>query len=106
MSAGHLRRPERRVITVLRAFRSGDAALVALRAGLGEILGAARAASCLDGAADLMALLDRHGWHRLTVMPETTEGWSEDELAVARFVMAATEQRRDVGKRELGPTFF
>jgi hypothetical protein len=99
-SAGDLRRPERRVIALLRAFRAGDAALAALRSGLGEILGPVRAASCLDGTADLMALLDRHGWHRLTVLPETAEGWSEDELAVARFVMAATEQRREVALAE------
>jgi hypothetical protein len=95
-----LRGPELRLIELLRYWDNGPDAREGLWRGLRRHLGSARANSCLDGFSDMMGLLRRHGWHMPTILPVTARGYSEDELAIARFVMAATEQRRDVALQE------
>ncbi|GGB00612.1 hypothetical protein GCM10011324_08610 [Allosediminivita pacifica] len=95
-----MRGPERRVIAVLRAGVAGGTALEALKQDLGEALGAGRAAACLAGFAGMRDIIRRHGWHVPVVLPEDAQGWSEDELSLARFVLAASEQQRDVALAE------
>ncbi|MCC1491264.1 hypothetical protein [Cognatishimia sp. F0-27] len=99
-TASSLRGPERRVIALLRAWHAGEAHQAAAWKDLCKSLGVARARGCLRAFEEMLALMDRHGWRCLTILPETAEGWSEDELSVARFVMAATEQQRDVALSE------
>ena len=95
-----LRGPERRVIAVLRAGFAGRAALEALNAELREALGSARTESCLAGFAEMREIFRRHGWHAPVILPEDAQGWSEDELSLARFVLAASEQQREVALAE------
>lgn len=102
IEAGHLRGPERRIIGLLRAWAVGPPAQAAAWQELCALLGPARASDCLNGFEAMHALLHKHGWRGLTILAVGAEGWSEDELAVARFVLAATEQQREVALAEAG----
>ena len=95
-----LRGLELRLIEILRFWDSGPEARETLWCTLSRHLGTVRANSCLEGFCDMMGLLRKHGWHTPTILPVSAQGYSEDELAIARFVMAATEQRRDVALQE------
>lgn len=90
-----LRGAEKRVIAVLRAWHGGDHAQNDIQADLIASLGEARATSCITAFQQMLDLLAKHGLTSLTIMPVDTKGISQDEAALARFVMAATEQRRD-----------
>jgi len=48
----------------------------------------------------MLQLLAKHSWRPLTIMPMGTKGMTPDEAALARFVMASTEQRRDTALAE------
>ncbi|SDY58743.1 hypothetical protein [Citreimonas salinaria] len=98
--AGVMRRPERRVIAVLRAWAAGPAMLDVLWDELCGTIGESRARSCLIAFFELRSLLDHHAWRMPVLLQEGAEGYSEDELAIARFVMAAAEQRREVALAE------
>ena len=100
IAAGALRGPERRVIDCLRAFASGPEAQEAFWNTLCANIGAARARGCLMAFEVMQDILRRHGWHPPMVLPPTAEGFSEDEMALARFTLAATEQRREVALEE------
>lgn len=91
-----MRAPEWRVVQMLR--RRND--LTRVEAALAEVLGAARARYCLDGFLQLMALLQRHGWHAPLILPADARGVSDDERSLARFVLLATEQDRDLALAE------
>ena len=99
--SGHgLRGPERRLIGMLRLWAEGPDEQVAVWNDLCASLGAARARGCLKGFEDMLELMRKHGWHRPVILPVGAQGYSEDETAIARFVMAATEQRREVALAE------
>ncbi|WGW04618.1 hypothetical protein [Tropicibacter oceani] len=95
-----LRGPERRLIDMLRHWAAGPDAQEGIWRELCQSLGAPRAKGCLRGFEDMLGLLRRHAWHAPMILPISATGYSEDELAIARFVMAATEQRREVAMAE------
>ncbi|WP_420819279.1 hypothetical protein [Pacificoceanicola onchidii] len=88
------------MIGMLRHWAEGEAAQMAVWHDLRQCLGEQRAASCLNGFEDMLDLLKKHGWHAPLILSPEATGYSEDELAIARFVMAATEQRRGVALAE------
>ncbi len=100
IAAGALRGPERRVIECLRAFADGPEAQQEFWNDLCRTLGANRARGCLMAFEEMQALLRRYGWHAPMVLPPDALGFTEDEMALARFTLAATEQRRDVALEE------
>ncbi len=63
-------------------------------------LGSSRARACLQAFEQMLALLTKHGWHSVVILRPTAPRYSADELSITRFVMAATEQRRDVAMTE------
>ncbi|MFW2545458.1 hypothetical protein ACN2XU_22750 [Primorskyibacter sp. 2E107] len=95
-----LRGPEQRLIAMLRLWSQGPKEQDAAWRDLARRLGARRARACLKGFEDMLDLLHKHGWHVPMVLSPEATGYSEDELALARFVMAATEQRREVALAE------
>lgn len=97
-----LRGPEKRVISLLRAWQAGAEAQSDIWDDLHASLGETRARSCLQGFEHMLQLLRTHGWQQLSVLPIGTKGASSDEAAIARFVMAATEQRREAALAEAG----
>ncbi|WP_439121905.1 hypothetical protein [Marivita sp.] len=97
-----LRGPEKRVIALLRAWKSGPDAQRDLWDELQGSMGPARTQSCIQAFEQMLRLLGTHGWHRLAVLSVGTNGVSSDEALVARFVMAATEQRRETALAEAG----
>lgn len=68
--------------------------------GLCQTMGAARARACLQAFEHMLSLLGKHGWQALRLLPQGTDDVSADELSLARFVMAATEQRRETALAE------
>ncbi|WP_375259861.1 hypothetical protein [Citreimonas sp.] len=99
---GVMRRPERRAIAVLRAWAAGSDRLDRLWDELCDSIGEPRARSCLVAFFELRSLLDHHAWRIPVILDQDSDGFSEDELAIARFVMAAAEQRREVALAEAG----
>lgn len=97
-----LRGPERRVVQLLRGWQHGPDAQSALWNDLCRSMGAARARACLQAFEQMLSLLARYGWQALRILPVGTEGVSPDEASLARFIMAATEQRREVALAEAG----
>lgn len=97
-----LRSVETRVIDLLRAWNTGTDAQNAMWVDLQETMGAARAKSCLQAFEQMLRLLKAHSWRALTIMPTGTKGISSDEAALARFVLASTEQRRETALAEAG----
>ena len=95
-----LRGPEKRLVAMLRLWAEGPEAQEAVWRDLCKRLGAPRARACLQGFEVLLGLLKKHGWHAPLVLGPGATGYSEDELAIARFVMAATEQKREVALAE------
>ncbi|MBN9885950.1 hypothetical protein I6N89_01480 [Pelagibaca abyssi] len=71
-----------------------------LEAALADVLGTARARYCVGGFEQLMALLHRHGWHAPLILPADAQGVSDDERSLARFVLLASEQDRDLALAE------
>ena len=90
-----LRGAEKRVIAMLRAWHTGEDAQSELWMDLVASLGETRALSCVKAFEQMLGLLAKHGLRALTILPDETKGISADEAALARFVMAATEQRRE-----------
>ena len=97
-----LRSAEMRVIALLRAWNTNLDAQTAMWEDLQTSLGDARARSCLQAFEQMLQLLAKHSWRPLTIMPMETKGMTPDEAALARFVMASTEQRRDTALAEAG----
>jgi hypothetical protein len=97
-----LRSAEIRVIALLRAWNTNLDAQTEMWDDLKTSMGEARARSCLQAFEQMLQLLAKHGWCPLTIMPMETKGMSPDEAALARFVMASTEQRRDAALAEAG----
>ncbi|MCR9109750.1 hypothetical protein [Marivita sp. XM-24bin2] len=95
-----LRGAERRVVAILRAWTAGPDAQIAIWEDLSGSLGEARARSCLQAFEQMLGLFKKHSWNALTIMPVGIKGLSQDEAAIARFVMAATEQRRETALAE------
>ncbi|MCR8548792.1 hypothetical protein M4578_13220 [Salipiger sp. P9] len=91
-----MRVPEWRVVQMLRQHERPDR----LEAALADVLGPARARYCLDGFARLLALLRQHGWHAPLILPPGAQGVSDDERSLARFVLLAAEQDRDLALAE------
>ncbi len=100
MPDADLRGAERRVISILRAWNAGSDAQIVMREDLSASLGEVRTRSCLQAFEQMFALLKAHSWNALTIMPVGMKGLSRDETAIARFVMAATEQRRETALAE------
>lgn len=97
-----LRGPEKRVIALLRAWRSDPGAQTDLWNDLSRSMGPPRARACLQAFEHMLDLLAQHGWHAMTILSPGTKGISSDEASVTRFVMAATEQDRDTALAEAG----
>ncbi|SDG66874.1 hypothetical protein [Alloyangia pacifica] len=93
-----LRPAEMRVVQLLRLWRADDEAGAQLL--LRDALGFTRARSCLRAFGDLAELLTRHGWHGPLILPQEAQGISDDERAIARFVLTATEQDRELALAE------
>ncbi|AWI84400.1 hypothetical protein CEW88_12330 [Alloyangia pacifica] len=93
-----LRPAETRVVQLLRLWREADEATAQLE--LRDALGFSRARSCLRAFGDFAEILTRHGWHGPLILPTDALGVSDDERAIARFVMTATEQDRDLALAE------
>jgi len=100
LSDDDLRGPETRVISLLRAWRSGPDAQADMWSDLCRSMGPARARACLQAFEQMLKLLNKHGWQALAIMPMDTKGMSSDEASIARFVMAATEQDRETALAE------
>jgi hypothetical protein len=100
LTAARLRQPEHRVVEVFRAWHAGSAARDRLWDTLCEAVGDQRARSCLLAFFDLRSLFDHHAWRMPVLLDPDAAGYSEDEVSIARFVMAATQQRREVALTE------
>lgn len=96
VSLEDLRGPERRVVAILRAWDCGPAAQSDIWSSLCRSIGQARARSCLQAFEQLRRLIRKHGWKTLHILAPETPEVSADEADLARFVMAATEQDRDI----------
>lgn len=88
-----LRPAERWLIELLRLWRDDDEAAAQLL--LRDALGFTRARACLRAFGELAELLTRHGWHSPLILQQGAASSSEDERAIARFVLTATEQDRE-----------
>lgn len=86
---------EGRVIAMLRAWQEGAAAQADICTDLTDTLGPRRAAICLAGFEQVLALLQAHGYAAPKILSPHADEVSPDEVALARFVRAATEQRRE-----------
>lgn len=95
-----LRSAEKRVISLLRAWNTGAEAQQDMWEDLATSMGDLRAKSCMQAFEQMLGLLNLHGWQKLAIMPIGTKGVSPDEAALARFVMASTEQRREAALAE------
>ena len=102
LSESDLRPTERRVIRILRAWQSGADAQVSVWNDLCSTIGQARARASLQAFEQMLRLLGKHGWRKLSILPVGTEGISADEADLARFVLAATEQNREAALSEAG----
>lgn len=102
LSDTELRGPEKRVIAILRAWQNSPQQQAEIWDDLCRSMGEPRARACLQAFEQMQTLIARHGWQALTILPPDTKGISADEAAVARFVMAATEQDRDAALAEAG----
>lgn len=102
LSESELRRPELRVVFLLRAWQGDIETQADVWNDLCRSMGQARARACLQAFEQMLGLLVKHGWQTLTVLPQDTDGVSADEAAIARFVMAATEQRREAALAQAG----
>ncbi|WP_299787177.1 hypothetical protein [uncultured Marivita sp.] len=91
-----LRAPEQRVVTMLRAWQNGEAAQAEVWTSLCRSMSTGRARSCLQAFEHMLMLLRKHGWKPLSIHPADHAQASADEADLARFVMAATEQERDL----------
>ena len=90
---GTLRLSERRVVEMLRfwqADRQGEALDRLCRR-----LGSVRAGFCIRAFSEVMELVRRHAWHAPLILPVGATSHSDDELAIARLILTATEQHRD-----------
>uniref|UniRef100_A0A2A3JNY4 Uncharacterized protein n=1 Tax=Alloyangia mangrovi TaxID=1779329 RepID=A0A2A3JNY4_9RHOB len=65
-----------------------------------DVLGFTRARACLRAFGDFADILTRHGWHGPLILPLDAQGISDDERAIARFVLTATEQDRELALAE------
>lgn len=99
-SAARLRHPEHRVVEVFRAWQTGPEARDRLWETLCDGVGEQRARSCLLAFFELRSLFDHHAWRMPVLLDPEAEGYSEDEVSISRFVMAATQQRREVALTE------
>ncbi|WP_340688920.1 hypothetical protein [Salipiger thiooxidans] len=86
-----LRVPEWRIVQMLRRQHEADR----LEADLAGAIGLERARACVDGFAQLMALMRLHAWHPLLILRPGAEGVSDDERNLARFVLLSAEQDRE-----------
>ncbi|MBE9638994.1 hypothetical protein [Salipiger mangrovisoli] len=93
-----LRPAEARVVRLLRLWRENDEATAQLE--LRAALGFTRARGCLRALGEFAELLTRHGWHGPLILPPEAQGLSDDERAIARFVLTATEQDRELALAE------
>ncbi|WP_226622350.1 hypothetical protein [Alloyangia pacifica] len=93
-----LRPAEARVVRLLRLWRDNDEATAQLE--LRDALGFTPARACLRALGDLADLLTRHGWHGPLILPVAAQSTSDDERAIARFVLTATEQDRELALAE------
>ncbi len=93
-----LRPAEARVVRLLRLWRENDEATAQLE--LRDALGFTRARACLRALGDFADLLTTHGWHAPLILPPGATGLSDDERAIASFVLTATEQDRDLALAE------
>lgn len=100
LESAALRGPEQRLIGMLRDWCADPDPQETILADLSESLGPSRARACLQAFEQMLTLLTKHGWHSLVILRPNANGYSQDELSIARFVMAATEQRRDVAVAE------
>ncbi|MCL3881533.1 hypothetical protein [Marivita sp. GX14005] len=85
---------------MLRAWPTGPDAQVAVWNDLCVAIGHPRARACLQAFEQMLSLLKAHGWHAPLILAPDARGYSEDELSLARFVLAAAEQRREVALAE------
>ncbi|MDJ0823581.1 MAG: hypothetical protein QNJ09_17455 [Paracoccaceae bacterium] len=95
VSAASLRPIEQRLIGLLRDWQDGEDGQNRVWSTLCRDMGTDRARGCLNALEDMLALLRRHGWRVPAFLPPGTEAYSADEADMARFVFAATEQRRE-----------
>ncbi len=91
-----LRPPEWRIVDMLRNADDLDS----LHRDLAGRIGAPRADQALHGFCDMLGLLRTHGWHMPLTLCAGARSVSDDERAIARFVLHCAEQDRDSATAE------
>ena len=95
-SVDDLRPPEARLLVMLRLWHLGPEAQAILWTELNSEIGALRARACLSAFETLHEVLTKHSWQALAFGDPQAQILTRDEDDILRFVMAATEQDRDM----------
>lgn len=95
-SVDDLRPPEARLLAMLRLWHLGPEAQAIIWTELNSEIGALRARACLTAFEDLHKALARYSWQALSFGHPQSQGLTRNEDDILRFVMAATEQDRDM----------